>query len=107
QVHFQAPCANTVVAQFLLGFKIQLGRFKQRFAGNTADAQTGSAQSWFHFNAGHVESQLRRPNRRDVATWASPDYYQLMCLCGHVVVSNGKSISFRGTDDKAKPVNLT
>src|SRR5690606_28989818 len=57
---------------------IELARFEHRLAGNTADAQAGSAQRRLFLHACDVQSQLRGPDGSDIAPRTTANHDQIM-----------------------------
>jgi hypothetical protein len=82
QVERQAAGGDAMGGELVAGARIQLARLEQGLARDAAHAQARSAQARLLLDAGHVQAELRRAQRRHVAARAGAEHDQIVSL-GH------------------------
>ena len=78
QIQLDARDLDAEVGQIMAGRVVALAGFEQRLAGDAADAHAGAAERFFGLDAGDVQAELRRADRRDVAAGTGTDHDQIM-----------------------------
>ena len=80
QVELDAGDLDAVLGQRVPGGGVALGRFEQGLAGNAANAEAGSTEGRFHFDAGDVQTELSGTDRGDVAARTGADDDEIVLL---------------------------
>ena len=90
---------DAVLAEAVADLLEQVRGVQQRLGWDAADIEAGAAQSAALLDAGDLQAELGRLDRRDVAARATADHHQIVSLLAHL----GSPVAPRGWRTLAAP----